>query len=251
MKSLISNSSKIIALSAVTLIAGGALANDSVLAQIDSNTNMEDHDLSMVATMITESAEDGVDKNVVRMFRRDDDDKFLILFQEPENQRGQGYLQVEETLWFYDPESRKFTHTSMKDSFDDSDANNSDFGAASWEEDYKVVSSEEGQLGKFSVFIMELEAKNDEVTYPTMKIWVNQSPALVLKSEEYSLSGRLMRTSYYPNYTKAADGFMPTQMIFVDEVVKGDKTTVTFDKISTGDLGDDVFTKSYVERVNK
>jgi outer membrane lipoprotein-sorting protein len=236
---------------ALMTMSTSVFASDNLLAKIDSNTNMEDYDLSMVATMITESAEDGVDKNVVRMFRRDEGDKFLILFQEPENQRGQGYLQVDDTLWFYDPESRKFTHTSMKDSFNDSDANNSDFGAPSWEEDYTVVSQTEDTLGKYSVYVVELEANNDEVTYPTMKLWVNQNPSLILKSEEYSLSGRLMRTSYYPNYTRAGNGFMPTQMIFVDEVVKGDKTTVKFDKISTGDLSDDVFTKSYVERVNK
>lgn len=238
-------------ISAMSLITSGAMAENSLLAEIDRNTNMEQQDLSMVATMITESNEDGVDKNIVRMFRRDAEDQFLILFQEPENQRGQGYLQVDDTLWFYDPESRKFTHTSMKDSFDDSDANNSDFGESNWVEDYEVVSTTEGTLGKFDVFILEMEAKHDEVTYPSMKIWVNKTPALVLKAEEYSLSGRLLRTSYFPNYTKVGESFLATQMIFVDEVVAGDKTTISFEKISTSALTNDVFSKSYVERVNK
>ena len=44
---------------------------------------------------------------------------------------------------------------------------------------------------------------------------------------------------------------MATKMIFVDEVVSGDKTTLTFDQVSTVDLDDSVFTKAYVERVNK
>ena len=238
-------------LSAVSLVASGAMADNSLLVEIDRNTNMEEQDLSMVATMITESNEDGVDKNIIRMFRRDAKDQFLILFQEPENQRGQGYLQVDDTLWFYDPESRKFTHTSVKDSFDDSDANNSDFGEANWTEDYQVVSTNEGTLGRFEVFILDMEANHDEVTYPSMKIWVNKNPALVLKAEEYSLSGRLLRTSYFPNYTKVGDGFLATQLIFVDEVVQGDKTTISFERISTIELTDDVFSKSYVERVNK
>jgi outer membrane lipoprotein-sorting protein len=226
-------------------------ADLSILSKIDNNTNLLGQDLSMVATMITESEQDGVEKNVVRMFRRDEGDQFLILFQEPENMKGQGYLQVDETLWFYDPESRKFTHTSMKDSFNDSDANNSDFGTSNLAEDYKIVSSTPGQLGKFTVNVLELTANHDEVTYPSMTLWVNDSPALVLKSESYSLSNRLMRTSYYPSYTQAGNTYVASKMIFVDEVVEGDKTTVTFDKVSTGQLSDDVFTKAYVERVNK
>jgi hypothetical protein len=31
---------------------------------------------------------------------------------EPESQLGQGYLKVDDNLWFYDPESRKFSHSS-------------------------------------------------------------------------------------------------------------------------------------------
>jgi len=240
---------------ATTLLLSGTLAaadsGNEVLAAVDKNTNLLDSDISMIATMITESEADGVEKNIVRMFRRDRDDKFLILFQEPENIRGQGYLQVDETLYFYDPESRKFTHTSIKDSFKDSDANNSDFGSSTWAADYRVTSSEPATLGKFSTHMLTLEATSDEVTYPSMTIWVNDSPQLVLKAESFSLSERLMRTSYYPSYTQTGNAFFATKMIFVDEVVSGDKTTLTFDQVNAGDLEDSVFTKAYVERVNK
>lgn len=227
-----------------------AFASNDLLQEIDQNSNLTGYDLSMVATMVTESSSDGVSKNVVRMFRRDSEDKFLLLFQEPENQKGQGYLQVDETLWFYDPESRKFTHTSIKDSFGDTNANNSDFGASTWAEDYTVVKSETGTLGQFSVNILDLVATHNEVTYPTMRIWVNQQPALVLKAESFSLSGRLMRTTYFPSYAQAGDAFIANKMIFVDEVVEGNKTTLQLDRISTVQLGSDVFTKAYVERVN-
>jgi outer membrane lipoprotein-sorting protein len=253
---LLTNSRSLLttALTSSLLLAGvwaAAESGSDTLAAIDRNTNLLDNDVSMVSTMITESTTDGVEKNIVRMFRRDRDDTFLILFQEPENIRGQGYLQIDETLWFYDPESRKFTHTSIKDSFKDSDANNSDFGSSTWAIDYRVTGSEAAKLGSFSTHVLTLAATSDEVTYPSMKIWVNDSPLLVLKAEAYSLSGRLMRTSYFPSYTKAGDAYMATKMIFVDEVVSGDKTTLTFDQVSTIDLDDSVFTKAYVERVNK
>jgi hypothetical protein len=59
-----------------------------------------------------------------------------------------------------------------------------------------------------------------------------------------------MRTSYYPTYAKAGDNYIPTKMIFIDELIEGKKTQITISDISTKDIPDSIFTKSYVERVN-
>lgn len=222
-----------------------------ILKNIDTNTNRLDTDISMVATMIKEDVEEGTDKRVVRMFRRDYEDKFLMLFQEPSYKSGQGYLRVEDTLWFYDPESRKFSIRSMKDRFDNSNARNSDFRRSALYEDYDVVSQTEGKLGKFPVYILELQAKHDEVTYPKQIVHVLKKPNLLLKSQNYSVSDQLLRTAYWPAYTKSGGIYIAKKRIFVDEVIKGNKTTFSFDKISTTKMADSTFTKAYVERVNR
>ena len=230
----------------VTLAEGQA-----VLDKVDRQTNFKGTDFSALMTMITEDSTDGIEKTKVLQFRSDDDDKFLMLIQEPAVKKGQGYLMVDDNLWFYDPESRKFSHTSINDQFNGSDANNSDFNASSVAEDYRVAAIEETKLGSYAVYLMTLEALNNEVTYQTQKLWVTINGNLVLKSEDYSSGGRLMRTSYYPSYAKAGDNVVPTKMIFVDELVAGKKTTITISDISVKDIADSVFTKSYVELVNK
>ena len=232
-------------LSAVTLADG-----ERILEEIDNMGNFSGTDFSALMSFISEDPEDGIEKTTVQQFRDDDNDKFLMLIQEPLAQKGQGYLMIEDNLWFYDPESRKFSHTSMKEQFNGSDANNSDFNESSVAADYEVTSIEEGKLGKYEVYIMVIEALNDEVTYPTQKLWVTQNGSLVLKTEDYSAGDRLMRTSYYPSYAKAGTNFIPTKMIFVDELIAGKKTTITISDISTKDVPDTIFTKSYVERVN-
>jgi outer membrane lipoprotein-sorting protein len=232
-------------LGAVSLQEGQAM-----LTSIDDLSNLGGKDLSALMTMISEDPDTGIEKTKVLQFRSDDDDKFLMLLQEPVVKKGQGYLMIDDNLWFYDPESRKFSHTSMKDQFNDSDANNSDFNSSSMAEDYKVTSIEDGKLGNYSVYILVVEALNNEVTYPKRKIWVTTGNTLVLKSEDYSASGRLMRTSYYPSYTKSEGNYIATKMIFVDELIEGKKTTITISDISFKDIPDSVFTKSYVERVN-
>jgi len=224
---------------------------EEMLQVLDERSSFLNSDFSARATMISEDPEDGVDRNTIRMFRRDARDEFLILFEAPETKIGQGYLRIGENLWFYDPESRKFSHTSMKDSFDSSDARNSDFSRSTYSEDYQVTSAQSGKLGRFEVWILELEGKHNEVTYPYQKIWVTKDNLLILKTEDYSLNQRLLRTSLYPGWSQVGESFTPNKMIFIDELVEGKKTQVNMSNLSVSDIRDDVFTKAYVERVSQ
>jgi outer membrane lipoprotein-sorting protein len=224
---------------------------DAIIEQIDTMVTFKDNDFSAVMTMVSDDPEEGRKVLKVNQFRRDKDDKFLILILEPKTQKGQGYLNIGDNLWFYDPESRQFSHTSMKESFQGTDTRHSDFRGRSYREDYMVSSWEEGKLGKHDVYILSLEARHNEVTYPFQKVWVQKESNLILKIEDYSLNKRLMRTSFFPSYAKAGGKFTPTKMLFVDEITKGRKTQVTVTNISLDSLPDYVFTKAYVERVNR
>ena len=234
-----------------TLFALSPEEGQAILEEIDFAMNFQDADFASVMTMIREDPETGIEKRVIQQYRRDSEGKFLLLFLEPVTQRGQGYLMIEDNLWFYDPESRKFSHTSMKEQFGDSDARNSDFGESTFSEDYQVSTVSDGKLGKYDVYIMELEALHNEVTYPKQKVWVTKDVHLVLKTEDYSANGRLMRTSYLPNYQKIEDKYIPSKMIFIDNLIEGRKTQINLSEISIERLPDSRFTKAYVERVNR
>ena len=241
---------------AAGLLAGtGLWAADvdvqALLTEIDRQRSFDDQDFTAVMTLISEDPEEGVERTVVQQFRRDSDEAFLILISDPAVQRGQGYLRQGDNLWFYDPESRKFSHTSLKEAFQGTDARNSDFGDISFAEDYTVRAIEEGTLGRYAVYVLDLQATSDEVTYPFLKAWVTREGSLVLKTEDYSLTERLMRTSYYPRYARVGDSVVPTEMIFVDELVAGKKTRISMSDLSDAAIPDSVFTKAYVERASR
>ena len=223
---------------------------NTILQTIDNQSNFEGKDFSATLTMISEDPEDGIEKTVVYQFRNDDDEKFLLLIKEPTIKKGQGYLLIEDNLWFYDPDSRKFSHTSMKEQFNDSDANNSDFTSSSLIEDYNIVDITEGKLGNYEVNIINLEATNNEVTYPYQTLYIAKNGTVTLKKEEFSKSKTLLRTSYYTQYKIVDNNYVATYMIFQDELIEGKKTTIQISNISTEDIPDSVFTKSYIERVN-
>ena len=96
----------------------------------------------------------------------------MIIIKRPEINRGQGYLKLEGTVWFYDPESRKFNSTSSRERFQNSVARNSDFTRSTLAEDYDVVSGEKTKLGIYDCWLLSLRANNTEVTYPLMKLWI-------------------------------------------------------------------------------
>lgn len=246
-----------LALLVVLALVGGAVAaqeldTEALLRRVDELRNFEDTDFAATVTVISEDPEEGTERTVVRQFRRDSEDKFLLLIQEPAVQRGQGYLRIDDNLWIYDPESRQFTLSSARESFQGTDARNSDFEASGYAENYTTTSYESGTLGRYDVWILDLEATNDEVTYPRLRVWItSDDDNLVLKSEDYSATDRLVRTSYYPQYREIRGNFVISRAIFVDQLVEGRRTTVEIDDISLEPLRDYVFTKAYVERVNR
>jgi outer membrane lipoprotein-sorting protein len=231
---------------------GAVTAQDfvEILRVIDERNNFP-ADFAATFSMERIDPEDGEDARTVQVFRRDEDDKFLLLIQKPETQLGQGYLRIDDGLWFYDPESRQFTFTSLSEAFEGSDARNDDFGRSSLADDYQILSTVEGTLGRFEVWIIELEAVNDEVTYPFKTVSVTKEGGLLLKSEDYSLTKRLLRTSFFPSYARVGENFIADERIFVDALVDNKRTSFSITNISTNDLPDSVFTKAYVERVNR
>jgi len=247
---------KTISLSLFFLMASLSLSAETpdfakILKTIDSRSNFTGKDFSAKVRMVSEDPSKATDIKAARSFRRDSEDTFLMLFLEPENQLGQGYLKIDDNLWFYDPESRKFSHSSMNENMQGTDAKNSDFNQSTLSTDYKVVSSAEGKLGAYDIWILELEAVNNEVTYPFKKISVSKNEGFLLKSEDYSLSKRLLRTSYYTSYIKLGDSYIADTVQYSDAIVKGKKTKITMTEVSIEPLPDSVFSKAYVERVNR
>ena len=86
-----------------------------------------------------------------------------------------------------------------------------------------------------------------------MRLWVDQATGNVLKRQEIALSGRLMRTAYYPRWkklfseSKKADVWYPEEMRFYDEVEKANQTLVLIKSIDLRPLEPNLFTKAWLE----
>ncbi len=238
----------LIALPLLSLSAADKPNFEELLRKVDASGRFDDSDFSGVFTIVTEQPGKEQKLSQIRMFRRDVKKQFLILVQKPEADKGTGYLKEDSHLWMYDPTSRKFSHTSMKDALAGSKAQSSDFEENTTIDDYEIESGEPGMLGKIPVWVLSLKAKHSEVAYDRLRLFIRQDQPLVLKQEEMSLNGRVMRTSFFPRYTEVAPSkYFPAQILIVDEINKGEKSQISLTELSTAKLPDRIFTKAFLE----
>jgi outer membrane lipoprotein-sorting protein len=232
---------------AATPLSAAAPDFKALLAAVDANSDFGTQDYSAVFTIVTQKPDEKDSVMQMRLFRRDEHDQFVWIILKPEAQKGQGFLKVDENIWMYDPESGKYSHSTMKEQIQNSKAKSSDLKRASFAEDYDVAAWEEGTLGKYPVWVLTLKAKNNEVSYPTLKLSVRTDKPIVLKEEDYSLSDRLMRTVLYPpKYIEIAGKTVPSQILIQDELNKGEKSQLTISDVSVATLPDATFTKVFL-----
>lgn len=189
------------------------------------------------------------------VYRRDAKDKMAIMFLRPKAESGKGYLRINKNMFFYDPNVGKWERRTERDSIGGTNSRGQDFNASSLSADYTPSYVALEKLGKFSVHHLKLKVKKgQDVAYPQLDIWVDAKSNNLLKLQEKALSGRLIRTSYYPKWMKIKNpkkkgGFVyvPKQIRIYDEIEKSNTTTVVTRKVDVKPLKDNIFTKAWFE----
>ena len=121
-------------------------------------------------------------------------------------------------------------------------------------EEYDATFEAEEKLGVYDVHRILLVAKPGvDVAFPKVRMWVDRATLNVLKRQELALSGRLMRTAYYPRWkklfspSKGADVWYPEEMRLFDEIEKGNSTLILIKEIDLRPLAANLFTKAWLE----
>ncbi len=229
--------------------AAGAEDFKTILQKVDELASYKNSDFAAEYTIVEDKPGEERSKTVAVVFRRDALEKYVIVIMEPQINKGEGYLKVEDALWLYDPESRRFNYTSSKDRFQNTNARNSDFTQSTLAQDYDVESGEQVKLGRYNCWKLHLVANNDKVTYPIMDIWVDED-YLVRKTDDYSLSGQRLRTTAFPSYQKVDGAYVPHKFVLL-EILEQEKTQITISKVSFDSLPDTTFSKQFLEKVNR
>jgi hypothetical protein len=187
------------------------------------------------------------------VYRRGADNKFMFLVMAPKTEAGQGYLRIDNNLWLYTPRTGKWERVTERDRLLGTDGRRQDFDESRLSEEYDAVFIGAEKVGRFATWHIKLTAKAGvDVGWPVIELQVDQASGNVLKRQEFSLSGKLMRTTLFPKWLKikspqGKDVWYAEQIHFFDEVEKGNQSVVKFDAVDLEELPRNMFTKAWLE----
>jgi outer membrane lipoprotein-sorting protein len=191
-------------------------------------------------------------------FRRSEDQRFMFLFTKPKASQGQGYLRIDKNLWFYDPSVGKWERRTERERIGGTNSRRSDFDESRLAQEYEPEFVAEEKLGAYTAIVMNLKGKAGiDLAFPTIKLWVDKDTNNVLKRQEFALSGKLLRTAYYPKWKKVysesrkADIYYPEEIRMFDEVEKANQTLVLIKSVDLRPLEANMFTKAWLESTSR
>lgn len=248
----------LLALAFVLLVPGPARALDDaqmldLLKRIDQRQqNQGDYKALAYIEAKERGKSDRVQEAVI--YRRDEEDKLMILLLKPKSERGKGYLRMEKNLWMYDPTVGRWERRTERERIHGTDSRRRDFDESRLAVEYAPQYVGAEALGKFKVHHLKLTARSEaDVPYPVMEIWVDADSENVLKAQDFAASGKLMRTTYTPRWKKAfseskqAEVWHPAEIRIYDEVEKDNSTLVLIKEIDLNALPANIFTKAWLE----
>jgi outer membrane lipoprotein-sorting protein len=188
------------------------------------------------------------------VYRRDEDERLMFLFLKPKAEQGKGYLRIEKNLWFYDPSVGKWERRTERERIGGTDTRRGDLDESRLAEEYDATFEADEKLGAYDVHKVLLEVKPGvDVAFPKVRLWIDRATSNVLKRQDMALSGKLMRTSYFPRWkkvfseSKKGDVWYAEEMRFFDEIEKGNSTLILIKTVDLRPLDANLFTKAWLE----
>ncbi len=226
-----------------------ALTVDEILVQIDKNLTYEARDSSLTMT-VTKGTRTKSYK--MRSFGRGQDE-MAMEYLEPARDKGTKMLKKVDELWMYLPAIEKVQKLSghlLRDDLMGSDMSYEDLMESSrWQKAYNgTIVAEELVEGR-KAWKIEMIARDTSVSYPKRLIWVDQASFIPVRQELFALQGKLLKTWLMRDIRKIEGREFPMKMVVEDQVEKGSRTEITFDRVSFEvALPEEVFSTRWLER---
>src|SRR3569832_1921766 len=124
------------------------------------------------------------------VYRRSEDQKFVIVFTKPKASQGQGYLRIDQNLWFYDPSVGRWERRTERERIGGTNSRRSDFDESRLAVEFTPELVGEGKLDVNNTNQHKQTDKpgNDD-TNPIVQLWVDKAAHNILKRQESALSG--------------------------------------------------------------
>ncbi len=220
-------------------------SGEEILNRIDDNLSSENR--VVTSKMIIHGARS--DRTIESKSWSEGDTKAFTEYLSPAREAGTKMLKLEDQLWIYSPSTDRTIQISghmLRQSVMGSDLSYEDMM-----EDTKLIDNYDATvigeevIDERNCWILELNAKNADVSYQIRKIWVDLERYIPLKEELYAKSGKLLKRMELSDIRHMSGRWFPGKMVFKDMLKKGEGTEFIVEEIQFDvDIEEHVFTKA-------
>jgi outer membrane lipoprotein-sorting protein len=181
------------------------------------------------------------------------DTKSFTEYLSPPRERGIKMLKLEEQLWIYSPSTDRAIQISghmLRQSVMGSDLSYEDMMEdRELTEMYTASVTGTEVTDSSATWILELEAKVDDVAYHSRKMWIDMERYIPLKEELYAKSGQLLKRTTLSDIKKIDGRWFPTTILYKDMLKEGKGTEFRITSISFNqDIPAYLFTKAALRK---
>ena len=174
-------------------------------------------------------------------------DKIAGLFLAPASDKGRSTLRLGDNMWLYIPNVGKPIRITSLQSVIGGIFNNADILSLDYSAEYDVQKVEEPE----NEYLLYLKAKTKTVAYDRLKMWVDKDKKLPTKIECLTEASMLIKTLYFKNIKNFEGGIVRPSVLETDSpLYKGYKSVMLFASIKQRDFKDEVFTLTYMPKVD-
>lgn len=224
----------------------------ALVKSFEEKLNLTSLDVSNTFTLVQKKAGESDRVIQIQIFRRDSADTFTLIFKYPDSEKGKGYYRNKDDLFLYLPSTREFVYRNRKDDVGSTDVRTDLFGKSDVTSQYWANLDGTAKVAKWDTDVVKLDARQLDVSFPVQKWFIRRTDGLPVKTENFSASGTLLRTTYYLDYKEVAAGkFIFTKLLASDALEKGQQTILTNENVSTARIKDYTFSKAYLEEQSR
>jgi len=180
------------------------------------------------------------------------EEKALIEFTNPEDS-GTKYLKLSDELWIYFPDAEEVVKISghmLRESMMGSDFSYEDMiENEELVKQYSITVTGSEIISKRDCYVLELNAITKKVSYAKQKLWVDKEKFVVLKSQLFALSGKLLKEVFMEDVQQYGERYFAAKLIMINKLMKETSTTFEMEDIDFDvDISDNIFSKRNLER---
>jgi outer membrane lipoprotein-sorting protein len=161
-------------------------------------------------------------------------------------ERGQKVLRTADEIYLYYPDAAELVRlqgAALRESMLGSDVSYEDLtGGKSILDTYDVEFIGTEEIDGYDTYKVTLEARRRNVAYPKQTVWIDTELFMTRRSEQYALSGRLLKTITFHEIEEIDGHPVPMRTMISDALKRNSSTTVVIDDLEIGiSLSDETF----------